>query len=300
MGNSKIRKPKSKIFTRSTFIEIRKISWNLLLIAAGSTIYAIALNGILVPKQFVAAGVTGVALIIHYIFPLVPVAIAYLLINIPLFILGWINVGRRFFIYSIIGLLFFTAAVNWVHVPVNVEDKILSALLAGIIGGTGGGLIFRSYGSAGGTDILSIFLLTRFSISIGTTMLAFNFVVLMFAGIFFSLEMALYSLIFMYVNSKIVNLVVTGFSQRKAVMIISSKHREISKEIINSLFRGVTLVDAHGGYSGSPVKVLYTVIAFQELGRLKRTIRSIDPNAFVVVTDTLEVMGVRIGNQPHW
>jgi uncharacterized membrane-anchored protein YitT (DUF2179 family) len=260
----------------------------------------VALNGILIPRQFAAGGVTGVALIIHYIFPDLPIGGVYFLINIPLFILGWINVGRRFFVYSLAGLIFFTAAVTWIHVPISLDDKILAALFAAIVAGIGGGLIFRSYGSAGGTDILCIFLLTRFSISIGSTLLAFNFVILMFSGFFFSLEMALYSLVFMYVYSKIVNLMVTGFSQRKAVMIISSKYQEITKEIINSLFRGVTIVDAHGGYSGGPIKVLYTVIALQELGRLKRTIRSIDPNAFVVVTDTLEVMGVRIGNQPHW
>ena len=96
------------------------------------------------------------------------------------------------------------------------------------------------------------------------------------------------------------NLVVTGLSQRKAVMIISMHWAEINREIISKLPRGVTVVTGKGGYSGKETQIIYTVITLQELGRLKRIIRGIDPNPFVVITETLEVMGYRIGNQPHW
>jgi len=114
------------------------------------------------------------------------------------------------------------------------------------------------------------------------------------------LEMILYTLIYLYATSHFVNLVVTGFSQRKAIMIISSKWELISKEIMDHLQRGVTVVRGEGGYTGQELRILYSVIAFQELSRFKEVIRRVDPQAFVVVSETLEVMGKGIGNQPHW
>ena len=168
-------------------------------------------------------------------------------------------------------------------------------MLAGIISGAGSGVILN-----GGTDILSVILLKRFSIRVGATVLAFNTGVLIAASIFSSLESALYTLIYLYVSSHILNLVVTGLSQRKAVLIISSRSEEIRGEILRQIRRGVTIIRGQGGYSGREEQILYTVITFREVSRLKRMIRRINPVAFVVVTDTLEVMGHRIGNQPHW
>ncbi len=278
----------------------RQILWNLFLIALGSLICAVAVNGILVPQQFFGAGFTGVAIIIHYLVPPLPMSGLYLLLNIPVFALGWFYVGRRFFFYSIAGMLFFSGALQWIHLLVPVQDRILGAILAGIIMGTGAGITLRSLGSGGGLDILSVILLKRFSVRLGTTMLAMNSLVLLAGAILFSLEAALYTLIFIFVSSYIINLVVMGLSQRKAVMIISPRWEEISKEISNRVHRGVTMIKGKGGYSGRDIQVLYTVIAFQELPRLKRIVRDIDPNVFMVVTDTLEVMGIRIGNQPHW
>jgi uncharacterized membrane-anchored protein YitT (DUF2179 family) len=268
--------------------------------AAGSALCATAINGILIPHHFLNSGVTGLAMVIHYLAPSLPVAWLYLVLNIPLFLMGWMHVGRRFFLYSIAGLLIFTAAVAWIHIPVRIEDRILAAVLAGILSGAGSGIILRSLGSAGGSDILSVILLQRFSVRIGSTVLGFNFCLLGVAAVLFSLELALYTLIYMYVTSHVLNLVVTGLSQRKAVMVISSRWREISQSIIGEINRGVTLLRGEGGFTGREEQVLYTVITFRELSRLKQIIRQLDPGAFVVVTETLEVMGQRIGNQPHW
>ncbi|MBW1710334.1 MAG: YitT family protein, partial [Deltaproteobacteria bacterium] len=180
------------------------------------------------------------------------------------------------------------------------HDKILNALLAGIVIGTGSGIILRSIGSAGGLDILSVIFLKRFSIRLGTTILAFNGLILTAGAILFSLEDALYTLIFLFVTSYMINLVVTGLNQRKAVFIISSQWEKILHEIIKQLNRGVTIIKGRGGYTGHETEILYTVINFRELSRLKRLISNVDPDGFVVVSDTLEVMGRRIGNQPHW
>ena len=277
-----------------------QVLWNLGLIAVGSALCAVALNGILIPRGFLSGGFTGLALIIHFLFPAAPLGAVYFLLNLPNFAVGWKYVGRRFFLYSIAGMFIFSAAIETVRVSLPVYDYLLSALLAGIIVGIGSGLILKSLGSAGGTDILSVILLKLFSVRLGTTILAFNGIILVAAAVLFSLEMALYTMIYLYISSYMVNLVVTGLNQRKAVYIISPQWKEISKEIIKDLQRGVTLLKGEGGYTGKDQHVLYTVITFRELSRLKSLVRKTDPDAFVVVSETLEVMGHRIGNQPHW
>ncbi len=285
---------------KSTVESTRRLLWNLALITTGSLLCAVAINGILIPQKFFAAGFTGVSVMIHYLVPSLPVAVLYFVLNVPLYVLGWMYVGRRFFLYSIAGMLIFSGALAWTYLSLPVYDKILSALLAGIIMGVGSGIILRSLGSAGGLDILSVILLKRFSIRLGTTILAFNSLILAAGSILFSLEMALYTLIFLYVSSYIVNLVVTGLSQRKAVYIVSPQWQKITQEIHEKIQRGVTIIEGRGAYTGREEQILYTVITFRELSRLKQLIRDIDPDAFVVVTSTLEVMGHRIGTQPHW
>jgi uncharacterized membrane-anchored protein YitT (DUF2179 family) len=177
---------------------------------------------------------------------------------------------------------------------------ILNALAAGIITGIGSGIILRSLGSAGGLDILSIILFKRFSIRPGTTVVIFHAIMLLVALYRIPMERVLYTLIYFFINAYFVNLVVIGLSQRKAIMIISPQWEEISQHIKGKLQRSVTIVQGLGGYSGQPLHILYSVITLTELSRFKEMVRKIDPDAFVVVTETLEVMGKRIGNQPHW
>ncbi len=273
---------------------------NMTLIVTGSFFTAVAVNGILIPQHFATGGVAGLAIIINKLLPNLNVAAAYALFNVPLFMLAWVTVGRRFFFYSIAGMLTLSAALAVVHIPIELHDKILGALLAGILSGAGTGITLRSLGSQGGLDILSILLLKRFSIRIGSTVLITNCLVLLLVTVFYSLEAVLYTLVVIYVSAKVVNLVVTGFSQRKAVLIISPKWRQISDEILKDFNKGVTVIQGEGGYSRMEEHILYTVVTFRELGQLKSLIQRIDPDAFVVVNDTLEVMNYRIGNQPHW
>jgi len=155
-----------------------QVLWNLTLIALGSALCAVALNGILIPRQFLSGGFTGLSLIVHYLFPAFPLGAIYFLLNIPNYAFGWKYVGRRFFLYSIAGMIIFSAAIEAIHISLPVYDYLLSALLAGVIVGIGSGLILKSLGSAGGTDILSVILLKLFSIRLGTTILAFNVMIL--------------------------------------------------------------------------------------------------------------------------
>ena len=285
-----------KIEIKETFI----VLWNLLLIFAGSVLCAIAIKGILVPKEFLAGGVTGLALLGHYVFPSLPIGFIYFLLNIPLFVIGWMFVGRRFFWYSLAGMIIFSAVIFWPFPVFPVEDMILNALTAGVITGLGSGIILRSLGSAGGLDILSIILFKRFSVRPGTTVMTFHAILLFIALFRLPMERVLYTLIYFFINAYFVNLVVIGLSQRKAIMIISSRWKDISRQIMEQLQRGVTIVQGEGGYSGQRLHILYSVITLTELSRFKVLVRKIDPNAFVVVTETLEVMGKRIGNQPRW
>ena len=278
----------------------RQVLLNLLLLTLGSILCAVAINGILIPNGYLSSGLAGLVLILHYLFPFLPVAALYFLLNVPVFFLGWKYVGRRFFLYSVAGVTIYATALAWIHVSLPVEDMLCSALLAGILSGAGVGISLKSLGSTGGTDILSVALLKRFSVRIGTTALAFNCMVLLAGALLFPLEKVLYTLIHIYVSAGVINLVVTGLSQRKAIMIISNRGEAISSRILEDINRGVTILRGQGAYSGRDEKVLYTVVNFRELSRVKQLIREVDPKAFMVVNDTLEVMGPRIGNQPEY
>jgi uncharacterized membrane-anchored protein YitT (DUF2179 family) len=284
-------------------IKIRAVSnviWNLLLIAIGSLLGAGAVNSILLPMEFIGAGFTGIALLVHYIIPWAPVSVTFFILNIPVYILGYMFVSRRFFLYSIPGMIFFSVALVYVKFQVPLNDKILAAILGGIIMGAGTGITLRSQGSGGGLDILSVMFLRLFSIRLGTTILLFNVALLAAAALLFPIERALYTLIFIFISSNITNIVVTGLSQRKTVLIISSRWQEISKVIMAQIQRGVTILSGRGAYTNREENILYTIISFNELSPLKKIVRDIDPDAILVVNDTLEVMGYRIGNQPHW
>jgi uncharacterized membrane-anchored protein YitT (DUF2179 family) len=276
------------------------VAWNLLLIAIGSFLGAAAVNSILIPMEFFGAGFTGITLLVHYLIPWAPLSIIFFVLNIPVYILGYLFVSRRFFLYSIPGMIFFSIALVFVKFQMPLNDKILAAILGGIIMGTGTGITLKSYGSGGGLDILSVMFLRLFSMRLGTTILLFNVALLAAAAILFPLERALYTLIFIFISSNITNLVVTGLSQRKTVLIISLKWQEISEVIMEKIHRGVTILTGRGAFTNQEQNIIYTIISFNELPPLKKIVRDIDPDAVMVVNDTLEVMGHRIGNQPHW
>ena len=286
--------------SQKIFSTPRELLSNLLHIFLGSTLCAEAVNAVLIPKQFATGGLTGLCLIIHKILPFISVGWLYFLANIPLFLMAWKYVGRRFFFYSLVGVLSFTVAVSFIHIPIHVHDKILSALLGGLIFGAGTGIALLSAGSQGGLDILSIMLLRRFSITLGNTFLVVNVIILLLVAAFYSVDALLYTLIIIYVSSKITNIVVTGLSQRKSIIVISPHWEEISREILKNIRRGVTVIEGKGGFTGQPEHILYTVVPLMEIGEVKSMIRQIDPDAFVVISNTLEVVNNRLGNQPHW
>lgn len=275
---------------------LKRLLLNLFLLTAGSCIFAVGVNAILVPQKFISGGVIGVALVLHYLIPGLSIGLTYFLLNIPLILLGWFSVSRKFVLYTCFGMAAFSLATALiVPPPIPIDNPILAAILAGIICGAGGGIILRSRGSVGGIDILAVFLNRKWSFRIGATTFLANALVLTGGGFCFGVEQALYSLVAVYTSSKVLDYVLTGFNQRKSIFIISDYSQEIADQILGRLHRGVTFLQGTGAYSGSEKKVVFCIITLIELSRLKELVFDIDPNAFVVVNDTLEVLGKRHG-----
>jgi len=275
----------------------RRVLVNLLLISAGSIVYAAGINGVIVPQGFLSGGVMGISLIGHYLFPWINIGLAYLVLNIPLMCLGWFRVIRRFMLYTVFGMVMFSTATGLIF-PKSppIENPILAAILGGIICGAGIGITLRSQGSGGGTEILLVYLKKKFGLRMGAMSFLFNALVLAASAYFFSLERALYSLIFMYVSGKVIDSILTGFNQRKAILVVTDCADAIAAQILNRLHRGATLLEGTGAYTGSSKKVIFSIITLTELSKMKEMVFDIDPNAFMVVNDTLEVIGKRHGS----
>jgi uncharacterized membrane-anchored protein YitT (DUF2179 family) len=271
---------------------------NLGLLAAGSIVLALGVNAVLVPMQFLSGGGLGAALIIHYLYPHLSVSFLYIFVNIPLIVLGWFNVSRRFMFYTAFGILSFSLATRFIQpAPLPIDNPILAAVLAGIICGVGMGLIFKSAGSSGGVDILAVYLNKKWEFRLGWTFSLCNTVILAVGASVFSLETALYTLIYIFTTAKIIDAVLTGFNQRKQVLVISDHAQLLAEKILTRLNRGATFLEGHGAHTGQSRRVIFSIVAVTELARMKDLIFETDPQAFVVINDTLEVLGRRHGTR---
>ena len=276
----------------------RSIAINLGLIIVGSIVYAIGINGVLIPKGLLGGGLVGLAVLIHYLLPFTAVGLVYLALNVPLVFLGLMNISRRFVLYSLFGLLFLSASLSIIHPSVpDISDPILSAILAGMICGTGAGIVLRSLGSTGGMDIFGVYLNKKFGFRIGSVLFASNALVLV-AGVFlYDIELSLYSVIFIYASSKVTDAILTGFNRRKALLIISENSETIGQKILNQIGRGVTYLRGEGAFTRKEKNVIFTITTLTELPKMKELILNEDPEAFIVVNDTLEVLGKRHGRK---
>lgn len=274
----------------------KSILKNLALITVGSIIFVIGMNSILIPQHFLTGGITGIAIVLHYWIPSLNVGLMYFLLNIPLMLLGWFQVSRRFVWYTIFGIIFFSLAANVIRPPVvAIHDPFLAAIFSGVICGVGGGLILRSIGSAGGIDILAIYINNTFGFRPGLVIFFVNLLPLAMGLYLFNLEVVLYSIVYMFTYTKVIDAVLTEFNQRKSLLVISDQAQAIGEHIMSAEHRGVTYLKAEGGYTGEDRKVILSITTLTELPKIKEFIFSTDPNAFVVVNDTLEVLGKRHG-----
>ncbi|MFH1829575.1 MAG: YitT family protein [Pseudomonadota bacterium] len=271
----------------------RMIASNLILIFVGSLIAAIGINAFLVPHKFLSCGVSGLSQFFSYLTPM-SVGTYVLLLNIPIFLLGWFTVGRVFVFGSAIGLLMFSGCLygtEWMAHAGWEPERLLSALIGGTLSGGGTGLVFRANSSHAGIDIVAAAIKKRWSISIGTVSFGFNIFITALLGVVFGLHAALYTIVSLFCAAIALDKVMIGIDNSRAIFIISSKPEEIADLILKKLERGVTFLEGEGAYLGKKQKVIYCVVTLRQLARVKYYVKSVDPNAFLTVAEVNEVAG---------
>ena len=270
--------------------------WRMLaVLALGCFTFSSVVNGILIPHHFFAGGLTGLGLLFHdSIKEFIPFSLLYALMNIPIFIIGYREFSLKFIMTSLIGMSLYTISLGLTEgILISINDPMLSAIFGGVIAGFTTGFYLNLGGSVGGLDIIGTVIKKRLAIPIGTVFNMVNFVVISSNAYLYDLETALYTGIFMYVFSWSMQKGQIGFSQRKSVFIISSKPEEVAENVLKKLDRGFTYFHASGGFAKDEKRVIYTVINLLEIGRLKEYLFNTDPDAFISVQDTGDVIGKR-------
>lgn len=265
--------------------------WNLFLLTAGGTLFAFGMKAIAVPHAFISGGIFGTGMYIYYGTGMFTPAVWYMLLNLPIFIVGWLFVSRRFFLYSVYGTLVTTIAAQFITMKVNIHDPLLAAVAAGTVCGAGLGIVLRSMGSEGGLTIISITLHQRWNIRVGQFSFLYNFVLFMFGLLTLETDIVLYSVILVYTYSTVMDYVHALFNQRKMVIIISDCAECIAKDVMEHLHRGATYLHGQGAFTGANKKVLLTVVQNIQLKRLEEAVFRIDPSAFMIIENTFNVLG---------
>ncbi|MBP7427852.1 MAG: YitT family protein [Candidatus Hydrogenedentes bacterium] len=271
-----------------------------LLLAVGSLLCAVAVRSMIMPHDFLARGLTGFALLIFYKWPVLPIGLLYLLINIPVFALGWRFVGRRFVAYSLWGMAIYSLALSLIDWEIPIQDPMLAAVMAGAVSGLGAAVILKSYGSSGGSDILCVIMNKLFAITLGTGSMLINSAVLALAALLFPIDKVLYTLVFVFVSKQVTDEVFHGLAKRRTALIISDQWKAITETLTSSHRFGVTLLHGQGGFQGTERPLLYSVVPRRSVSTLKRVSSEIDPNVFIAIMEADDVTGVEVGNQPHW
>ncbi len=267
------------------------VPWNVGLITAGAALVAVAIKSVIIPHGFLAGGISGLGVLAYYVFGGLSPGVWFLVLNIPVFLMGWVFVSRRFFFYSVYGTLAVTLLMELITFQMPIADKWLAVLAGGVLLGSGVGLALRSLGSTGGVDILMVIFFQKYNLRMGQFEFLFN--LLVFAGglIWLNLESVLYSLALIAVMSAVIEHFLSMFNERKMALVISDKPEELAQEIIASLGRGVTFIDAVGAYTGQPRRVILTVVHNHQLKRLEELVYDFDPAAFTIIGSTFNVLG---------
>ncbi|MBI0575801.1 YitT family protein [Neobacillus cucumis] len=259
-------------------------------IVFGSLIVAFGFNLFLIPHQVLSGGMSGISMILGMITPL-NTGFANFLLNLPLLIIGYKMLGRRLIVNSILSVIIISIGLYIIPVHAIAQDKILSSIFGGAITGLGVGMVFRSSGSTGGFDIISMILARKMDFPIGALLSGMNGVVIIISGFLFNWDSALNTLVSIFVTGKVVDAIYTDHA-KLTIMIITEKGEEMRKHLLSNLYRGLTIMDGVGGYSNNKRNILVTVISRYELNDVKNLISEVDTSAFVNITETIEVMGL--------
>ncbi|HIX02322.1 MAG TPA: YitT family protein [Candidatus Ligilactobacillus excrementigallinarum] len=272
-----------------------------IMITIGTALYAFGFVTINIANRLAEGGIAGITLLLKFLAGVNP-AISTILINIPLLIIGYRYLGRRSLIYTIYGtgiLSFWIWFWQIAHVSLNVHhDLFIAAILAGIIGGFGLGLVYRFNGTTGGTDIIARIFEKKKGSPMGQSLFALDFVVLAVSLTYIDLRRMMYTLVASFVLSRVVNFIQDGGYSARGIIVMTQHSQEISHEIIEKMDRGVTYLQTEGAFSGRKGKALYTVVSQSEITEVKRIIAKYDKHAFVSVIDVNEVIGEGFTYEP--
>ncbi|MDQ0415515.1 YitT family protein [Mesobacillus stamsii] len=273
------------------WLETKKI----IIVVIGALLNALSLNFFLIPANVYASGFTGIAQLVSSILGefapfTISTGILLLILNIPVTILSWMKVGKSFTIYSFISVLLSSFFLEILPVKEVSTDILLNAVFGGVIAALGVGLTLKWGASTGGMDIIAMVLSRMKDRPVGTYFFTLNGIIIMTAGYIFGWENALYTLVALYVSTRVIDAIHTRHEKLTA-MIVTKKSDELKKAIHDKLVRGITLLPAKGAFSGEPKEMLIIVITRYELYDLERIIKEVDPQAFTNIVETAGIFG---------
>lgn len=290
---------KEKIFTLKWFKDYSFIT-------IGAFILAIGFVYFISPHKIVPGGVYGIAIVVHYLsegwFSFwpdgIPIGLFGLVLNIPLTIAGIKILGPRFGVKTVVGFVLSSVFMDLItYLRVNgdaplVEDVLLSCVFGGVLIGFGLGLIFKSRATSGGSDIIAMIIAKYTGLQLGQLLIYVDSVIVIFGLLAFGeWQIPLYSWLVIYITGKAIDITIEGSNYNKALLIISNKHEEIKNKILVDLERGGTYLKGVGMFSGEEKQIIYTVVSRREVAILEQFISQIDPDAFITVMDTREILG---------
>ena len=275
----------------------KKFGW-ILFTLAGAGLFALGFDLFLLPHELNAGGVSGLSMVVHELThqwaPFLTVGIIQLIINLPLFLLGGLKIGKKFFIGSLLGLAASSLFIDlFAMIPVPETEPFLGLIYGSLLCGGGIGIVFASGTSTGGADILVRLLKLKFrNVPVGRLCLCIDLTVAVLTGLVFrNMTNTLYTGVTVFLTSKIVDAVIYGFDYSKVALIITSKHQQIAKAVGERLTRGTTFLYGEGAYSGKQTKVVLTAVKRQQLAELKEIVTDIDPDAFIILQEAHQVLG---------
>lgn len=260
-------------------------------IIAGATLVGLSYNMFLLPSRLAAGGISGISTILFEMYALSP-ALTQLLINIPIFILGWIAMGKDFSWKTLLGtfwvpfIIFLSA-----NIPITVTNPLLGAIFGGIVLGVGLGVVYKGNGSTGGTAAIAQIVKKFTGISSGYSQLIVDGFVVVASIIVFSLELTLFALMAIYVTSKVIDRVQLRTSASKLVLIITENEEKIESLIREKIDRGVTKVRSVGGFTNQDKTMILCVVEQPEAVKLKKLLQQDEPSSFVIFLDASEILG---------
>ncbi|KKK37333.1 hypothetical protein WQ57_14095 [Mesobacillus campisalis] len=258
-------------------------------IIIGSLITAAGFNLFLIPHEILSSGLSGISMIVGMLTPM-DTGVANFLLNLPLLILGYFKLGRKFILLTILAVTMISIGLYMIPVVEIAHEMVLSSIFGGAVVGLGIGLIFRCSGSSGGFDVIGMLIARKRDFPIGSMLTVMNGAIILISGFLFNWDAALYTMASIFVTGKVVDAVFTHHV-KLTLTIITEKGEEMRQHLLTNVYRGVTVMDGIGGYSNTRRHILMTVISRYELTEVKSLISEIDSAAFVNITETVEVMG---------